>query len=40
MIHPQGFADNALGVRDLGIDVAGSNVNELSANIRKKHLEL
>jgi hypothetical protein len=34
MIHPQGFADNALGVRNLRIDVAASNVNELNADIR------
>jgi hypothetical protein len=40
MVHAQGFADNTLGVLNLGIYVAGSNVNELSANVRKKHLEL
>jgi hypothetical protein len=39
MIHPQGFADNTLGILNRGIDVAGSNVNELSADIRKEHLE-
>jgi len=39
MIHIQGFADNTLRVLNLGIDVAGSNFNELSADIRKKHLE-
>jgi hypothetical protein len=39
MIHPQGFADHTLRLLNLGIDIAGSKVNELSAAIRKKHLE-
>jgi hypothetical protein len=39
MIHLQGFADNTLGAGNLGIGIAGSNVDELGADIRKKHLE-
>ena len=39
MIHLQRFANKTLGAGNLGIDVAGSNVDELSADIRKKRLE-
>jgi hypothetical protein len=32
-------ADHTLRVLNLAIDIAGSKVNELSTDIRKKHLE-
>lgn len=39
MVYSQRFADNTLGILYLGIDVAGSYVNELRADIRKNHFE-
>jgi hypothetical protein len=39
VIHPQRLANQALRVLDLGIKVFRRNINELSADINKKHLE-
>jgi len=39
VIHAQGFADQTLRILDLGIEVVGSNIDELSADIGEKHLE-